>query len=196
MQNQTISKASQSTQDPFDLITPSLHLAMTRALNSEGNGKIPAYAALSQAQRGQLENALAEIRRFLTPAAPEQIRVDLLTLFTAYPKREDDESAAVKLALYTAALAEYPAWAIRRAIQARLMGKDGNPVWLPTPAELARYSASLCVGYHTIIARIENVLRMEAEPARDDAARARVLEGFKQLRRDLAGGELQERAGR
>lgn len=119
-----------------------------------------------------------------------EIRIELATLFAAFPRRADDDaSLEVKLALYSAALDGYPAWAVAKAVKGYVKGHIGDRKWCPAPPAVSVTCQSYTALYETAARRIEAALKIEILPPPDAGERERVKEGFRQLQSEIGSPE-------
>jgi hypothetical protein len=167
----------------------SVETSLSVLFNAMENGQIPPYAALSQGQRGELETMLADYEAWLRPATADEIRMDLLTLLAAFPRRPDDEDTRdIKVAVYSAALSDCPKWAVHRAVRAFISGKAGDRKWCPVAPQLAGECARYTLEYSTAVSRIRRALAAEVVGDVGTDERERVKAGFERLKADLGAG--------
>jgi len=155
--------------------------------NRGGGAVVVLPAALPGPERETLERRRGELAMALMPAAVDEaarmvIRLfRLITLATA----EEGELRAL-VADYAAALATEPLFAIAGACRAVVDRGDRFRPGLPELLALARKAAA---GARRELRRIELTLTAEVEPPPGPEERARVLAGFRALRRELAERE-------
>lgn len=130
----------------------------------------------------------------MAPALASEIRIELATLFAAFPRRADDDASLdVKLALYSAALDGYPAWAVSKAVKGYVKGHIGDRKWCPAPPAVSATCASYTALYEAAAQRIELALKIEIDEPPNAEERQRVKEGFRQLQSKIGAPET--RAG-
>jgi hypothetical protein len=164
------------------------------------NGKPALMSGMepTEQERAQIPGLLSTLKRQLSagPSDRQGIAAELANMFAAFPAQDQsDTPAALRIGAYFDALSDAPVWAIR---QARLKVISGEYVgsldsrFAPTPPQFAGIVRSILKPLRDDLADLEKISAAVADHVPSAEERARVAQGFEDLKHSLPSGQKRE----
>lgn len=120
--------------------------------------------------------------------APERVAAAMiLEMFLRYSSAAGADDRAQRVAAYASDLAQFPAWAIAKAIE----GRGASP-FAPSSAELVDKARAAVQPFRAELMQINRVLTAETVPDRTEDERRRVAEAFEEIRSAVKFDEASE----
>ena len=173
-------------------LPPSIRCRLTMA---SGVDRWSITGPLTATERAGLERSAHMLGIVLGAAEPRQIKLAIAGLLVAFPSggAVTADVATARIAMYEAALAGLPLWAIRRAAERFMRGEieRDNHTFAPSPPEWAKAVQAELRPFREQAITIGKVLGAEVEIQRSEAEverrKARVAELLAALRPAEAG---------